>query len=58
MAGTVFYYEKTVEFILVVRLKAKAKTNFKGNVEYVLCNDSRCLPPASVPFNLEIGDKL
>lgn len=53
--GTVCYYEKSVEFVQLIRLKAKAKTSFKGNIEYVLCNDSRCLPTASVPFNIEIG---
>jgi thiol:disulfide interchange protein DsbD len=53
--GTVHYYEKSVEFVQVIKVKAKAKTTFKGNIEYVLCNDARCLPTASVPFNIEVG---
>jgi Disulphide bond corrector protein DsbC len=53
--GTVNYYEKTVDFIQVVKLKANIKTNLAGSVEFIVCNDSQCLPPATVEFKVNIG---
>jgi len=49
------YYENTVSFVQVVKLKGKAKTNVAGKVEFMVCNDSRCLPPAAVDFKINIG---
>ncbi|HYE53434.1 MAG TPA: protein-disulfide reductase DsbD domain-containing protein [Chitinophagaceae bacterium] len=49
------YYENTVNFVQVVKLKGKAKTNLAGKVEFMVCNDSRCLPPAAVDFKINIG---
>ena len=49
------YYENTVSFIQTVKLKGKVKTNVAGKVEFMVCNDSRCLPPAAVDFKLNIG---
>ncbi|HEY0677575.1 MAG TPA: protein-disulfide reductase DsbD domain-containing protein [Chitinophagaceae bacterium] len=49
------YYENTVNFIQVVKIKGKAKTNVAGKIEFMVCNDSRCLPPAAVDFKLNIG---
>ena len=53
--GTVNYYEKTVDFIQVVKIKGSAKTNLAGKVEYMVCNDEKCLPPAETEFNIAIG---
>ncbi len=53
--GTVHYYEKTVEFIQVVKLKAKAQTTLNGKVEFVVCDDSQCLPPSEVEFKIAVG---
>jgi len=53
--GIVNYYEKTVEFVQVVKLKANIKTNLAGSVEFMVCNDSQCLPPATVEFKVNIG---
>ena len=49
------YYENTVSFIQVVKVKGKGKTNVTGKVEFMVCNDSRCLPPAAVDFKINIG---
>lgn len=49
------YYENTVNFIQVVKVKGKVKTNLTGKVEFMVCNDSRCLPPAAVDFKVNIG---
>ncbi|MBX2923108.1 MAG: hypothetical protein KF746_12995 [Chitinophagaceae bacterium] len=53
--GDVNFYEKTVAFIQVVKLKKKIKTNLTGKVEFMVCNDKECLPPAEVPFKLAVG---
>jgi hypothetical protein len=53
--GSVNYYEKTVDFIQVVKLKGNIKTNLAGSVEFMVCNDNRCLPPSTVEFKVNIG---
>jgi len=51
----VLYYEKTVDFVQVVKLKSNVKTSLAGTVEFMVCNDSQCLPPANVDFKVNIG---
>jgi len=53
--GDVMYFEKSVDFVQVVRLKGKIKTNLAGTVEFMVCNDSQCLPPATVDFKVPVG---
>lgn len=53
--ATVNYYEKTVDFVQVVTLKGKVKTQVNGKVEFMVCNDSECLPPAAVDFKIQVG---
>jgi len=47
-------YSDKVDFVQLVKLKAKAKTNLTGSVEYQTCNDERCLPPKTVNFAVSI----
>ena len=47
-------YSTKVDFVQVVKLKASAKTNLSGSVEYQTCNDEKCLPPKTVNFNIAI----
>ncbi len=54
--GVVNYYENKVNFIQVVKLKGNVKTNFAGKVEFMVCNDSRCLPPSTVDFKINLGE--
>jgi hypothetical protein len=49
------YYEKTVDFVQTVQLKSKVKTNLAGKVEFMVCNDTQCLPPADVEIKVNIG---
>ena len=49
------YYEKTVDFVQVVKLKGNAKTNLAGKVEFMVCNDRQCLPPSEVEIRVNIG---
>ena len=53
--GVVNYYESKVNFIQVVKLKSNVKTNLAGKVEFMVCNDSQCLPPSTVDFKVNIG---
>ena len=47
-------YAKKVEIVQVVKLKANAKTNLTGTIEYQTCDDEKCLPPKKVNFNLAV----
>lgn len=47
-------YSEKVDFVQVVNVKGKVKTNFTGNVEYQTCDDKKCLPPKTVPFNIAL----
>ncbi len=53
--GKVSYFEKEVEFIQVVKLKRPVKTAIAGSVEFMVCDDKECLPPADVPFKISLG---
>ncbi|MES1220049.1 MAG: protein-disulfide reductase DsbD domain-containing protein [Bacteroidota bacterium] len=47
-------YSEKVDFVQVIKLKAKAKTNLAGTVEFQTCDDKKCLPPKKVNFNISI----
>jgi len=49
------YYERTVDFVQVVKLKTNVKTNLTGKVSFMVCNDHECLPPADVDIKVNIG---
>jgi thiol:disulfide interchange protein DsbD len=53
--GNVNYYEKKVEFVQQIKLKGKVKTNLAGKVEFMVCNESQCLPPSEVDFKVAVG---
>lgn len=48
------FYANKVDFVQVVKLKSKIKTNISGQVESMICNDSRCLPSTSESFNIAL----
>lgn len=50
----VIYFDRKVEFVQRVKLKGNAKTKLSGTVEYMVCNDTQCLPPTQVPFNFDL----
>jgi hypothetical protein len=49
------YFSENVDFVQVVKLKSKAKTNFSGSVEFMVCNDQQCLPPATQKFSIALN---
>ncbi|MBN8880443.1 MAG: hypothetical protein J0I32_23055 [Sphingobacteriales bacterium] len=48
-------YSNKVDFVQVVKLKANAKTNVTGMVEFQTCNDEKCLPPKKVNFTIDLN---
>jgi DsbC/DsbD-like thiol-disulfide interchange protein len=47
------YFERSVEFVQLVKLKPGSK-KIEGTIEYMVCNDVRCLPPKQVEFKIKI----
>jgi DsbC/DsbD-like thiol-disulfide interchange protein len=50
----VLYYSDKVQFVQTVKVKGGVKTNISGTVEYMVCNDSKCLPPVKKTFDLKL----
>ncbi|MEN9742936.1 MAG: hypothetical protein RLZZ65_741 [Bacteroidota bacterium] len=48
----VSYYEH--EFLANNRIFVKKPTAVKGAITYMLCDDKRCLPPQTVPFEIKV----
>ena len=48
------YYADKVEFMQAVKLKSAVKTNLSGTIKYMVCNDKMCLPPKTIPFNIQL----
>jgi len=49
----VSYFEKSVTFQQKIKLTA-GQTTVKGTLEYMTCNDSKCLPPDDIDFAIEV----
>jgi thiol:disulfide interchange protein DsbD len=50
----VFYYSDQVQFVKSISLKTAVKTNISGSVEYLICDDTQCLPPTKKSFDIKI----
>ena len=50
----VLFFSNNVQFIQTVKVKNGAKTNISGTVEYMVCDDSQCLPPVKKSFDLKL----
>lgn len=48
------YFENEVLFQQKVKLKVK-KTTIKGSLEFMTCNDQKCLPPETVQFAVTVA---
>jgi hypothetical protein len=48
------YFSETVTFAQTVKLKSAVKTNLSGSIKYMVCNDKMCLPPKTIPFNIQL----
>jgi hypothetical protein len=48
------YFADKVDFVQVVKMKGKIKTNVSGQVESMICDNQKCLPPSTVKFNVAL----
>ncbi len=51
------YYNNKVDFVQKVKVKSSIATVVKGTVNFMVCNDSKCLPPKDIPFTINVGGK-
>ncbi|HEY6505814.1 MAG TPA: protein-disulfide reductase DsbD domain-containing protein [Chitinophagaceae bacterium] len=47
-------YSNKVDFVQTFKVKAGAKTAVKGSVEYMVCDNEKCLPPKTVKFSVSL----
>jgi DsbC/DsbD-like thiol-disulfide interchange protein len=47
------FFEKSVVFEQKIKLKA-GQTTVKGQLEFMTCNDSQCLPPEDIDFSIAL----
>lgn len=47
-------YSGKLVFTQIIQLKTKAKTNFAGTVEFMVCNGNECLPKTKQNFNIRL----
>lgn len=50
----VLFFSDNVQFVQTVKVRNGAKTNISGTVEYMVCDDSQCLPPVKKSFDLKL----
>jgi DsbC/DsbD-like thiol-disulfide interchange protein len=51
----VSYFEKEVVFQQKIKLKSPNASVVKGKLEYMTCNDHKCLPPEDLDFSIPLG---
>ena len=51
--STVYLFESS--YVSEQQIKVKKPGILKGEMQYMICDDTKCLPPISVPFTLEIN---
>ena len=53
--ATVKQFSDKVDFVQVVTVKGNVKTNLSGKVEFMVCDDKQCLPPATQQFSIPLN---
>ena len=48
------YYADKVVFSQLIELKKNVKTSVNGEIEFMVCDDKQCLPPATVKFSVKL----
>jgi thiol:disulfide interchange protein DsbD len=46
------YFEGKADFVQIIKVKGKLKTNLSGEIESMICNDRTCMPPVTEKFNV------
>ena len=52
---TLTYFEKEVTFSQKIKLSSPNVSEVKGKLEYMTCNDHKCLPPDDINFTIPLG---
>ncbi len=50
------FFEHEAIFRQKVKVKSSGIQKVSGYLEYMVCDDEKCLPPATVDFNFEVGE--
>ena len=48
------YFNRQVEFIQTIRLKSDKAVTVSGYVEFMVCDDEKCLPPTEADFEFKL----
>ena len=48
------YFSDQVAFVQTLTRKGTVKTGARGSVEYMVCNDGKCLPPVKKTFDIKL----
>jgi hypothetical protein len=48
------YFEHEAFFKQKVKIKSDRAMEIKGNFEFMVCNDVKCMPPSTIPFSFKI----
>lgn len=51
------FYSNEVTFVQRIKMRSNVATVVNGNVNYMVCNDRKCLPPKDVPFSVKVPAK-
>ena len=51
----VSYFENSVIFQQKIKLKSASVSVVKGKLEYMTCNNKKCLPPDDIDFSIDLG---
>ncbi|MEO5943424.1 MAG: protein-disulfide reductase DsbD domain-containing protein [Ferruginibacter sp.] len=51
------FYQNKVDFVQKIKLKSPVATVVNGTVTFMVCDDSKCLPPKDVPFSIKVSGK-
>ena len=43
-----------VDFVQIVKLKTPVKTNISGTIEFMVCDNTQCLPPSTQKFSIAL----
>ncbi|RWY52252.1 protein-disulfide reductase DsbD N-terminal domain-containing protein [Mucilaginibacter gilvus] len=49
------YFENSVVFSQKIKLKSAKATAVTGKLEFMVCNDAKCLPPDEVAFSIPLA---
>ncbi|MFA6082867.1 protein-disulfide reductase DsbD domain-containing protein [Mucilaginibacter sp.] len=48
------YFSDKAQFVKTIKVKGAVKTNVRGTIEYMVCNDAKCLPPVKQSFDIKL----